>query len=245
MAEINRQGGDPTRVVGRRIFGGFLEGIIDAVLIAGLASLLGVTYEVSPAYTPLPSNVDEEQTQLVLLLLVYLGYFVATKVVTLGLWGWTPGMICVGVRCVRWDGRPPGLARALLRSVFFSLYAQLGCLFVATAPIPMYLSKGHKGLQDMLAGTFVVDNQWFGHMVIVNSNGVSAGPMSVKREEAEKLLRAEGVTADVALGARLPPNAKSGNPFMDKQLDTYVVWNARQGRFLAFDKISGSWEPLD
>jgi hypothetical protein len=32
---------------------------------------------------------------------------------------------------------------------------------------------------------------------------------------------------------------------MDKQLDTYVVWNARQSRFLAFDKATGSWEPLD
>lgn len=244
MAEINRQGGDPTRVVGRRIFGGFLEGIIDLVLVAGLVNLLGITYEVSPAYTPVPTNVEDEGGQLALLLLVYLVYFLVTKVVTLGLWGWTPGMVCVGVRCVRWDGRPPGLARALLRSVFFSLYAQLGCLMVVTAPVPMYLSKGHKGLQDMLAGTFVVDNQWFGHMVIVTADGVAAGPMSVKREEAEKILRAEGVAVP-SIGTRLPPNAKSGNPFLDKELDTYVVWNLKEGRFLAFDKATGSWEPLD
>jgi uncharacterized RDD family membrane protein YckC len=244
VAEINRQGGDPTRVVGRRIFGGFLEGIIDSVLFAGLFGLLGITYEVSPAYTPFPTNVGDEGAQLTVFFLVYLLYFLGTKVVPLGLWGWTPGMICVGVRCVRWDGRPPGLVRALVRSLFFSFYAQFGCLMWITAPLPMFFSKGHKGFQDMIAGTFVVDNQWFGHMVIVTSDGVAAGPMSVRREEAEKLLRAEGVAVP-SLGARLPPNAKSGNPFLDKELDTYVVWNARESRFLAFDKSTGSWEPLD
>lgn len=246
MAEIDRQGGDPTRVVGRRIFGGFLEVIIDAVLLAGLVGLFGVSIETSAVYTPVPTDIEDDQAQLLVIGLVYALYFLATKVVTLGLWGWTPGMICVGVRCVRWDGRPPGLVRALVRSVFFGIYSQLGCLFLLTAPIPMYLSKGHKGLQDMLAGTFVVDNQWFGHMVIVNADGVVAGPMSVRREEAEKLLRAEGVhEPSLALGTRLPPNAKSGNPFLDKELDTYVVWNVREGGFMAFDKASGTWEPLD
>jgi len=47
------------------------------------------------------------------------------------------------------------------------------------------------------------------------------------------------------LSSRLPPNANSCNPFLDKELDTYVVWNARESRFLAFDKSSGSWEPRD
>ena len=31
---------------------------------------------------------------------------------------------------------------------------------------------------------------------------------------------------------------------LDKELDTYVVWNAREGCFLAFDKESSSWHPL-
>jgi uncharacterized RDD family membrane protein YckC len=238
-----RQGGDPTRVVGRRIFGGLLEGILDAVLLAGFASLLGIDFGRSAAYTPLPTNVSQQQGQLVALALVYLVYFVVTKVVTLGLWGWTPGMLCVGVRCVRWDGRPPGLPRALLRSVFFSIYGQLGCLFLVSAPWPMIYSTGHKGFQDMLAGTFVVDNQWFGHMVIVGVDGVTAGPMSVHRAEAEEILRKEGIS--IPLGSRMPPNAKNGNPFLDKELDTYVVWSRRDGRFLAFDKASGGWEPID
>ncbi len=243
MAELNRQGGDPTRVVGRRILGGFLEGIIDAMLIVGLATAFGIDIEASAAYTPLPSNAGEQGARIGLLVVVYLVYFVVTKVITLGFWGWTPGMVFVGVRCVRWDGRPPGLLRALARSVFFSLYAQLGCLFVLTAPLPMFWSKAHKGFQDMLAGTFVVDNQWVGHLVIVGPDGVSAGPMSVHRAEAEKALRAEGITS--GLGLRLPANAKSGNPFLDKELDTYVVWNPGQQAFLAFDRSSGAWEPVD
>lgn len=244
MAEISRQGGDPTRVVGRRILGGFLEGIIDAVLLAGLASLLGVSVEQSAALTPVPTNAADEEAQLAALALVYLAYFVVTKVVTLSLWGWTPGMLCVGVRCVRWDGRPPNLLIAFWRSAFFG-FLQLLCggFFLLPMAVAMGFTKAHRALQDLVAGTYVVDNQWFGHMVIVSNDRVSAGPMSVRREEAEKLLRAEGI--DQPLAARLPPNAKNGNPFMDKQLDTYVVWNARQSQFLAFDKASGTWEPLD
>lgn len=244
MAEINRQGGDPTRVVGRRIFGGFLEGIIDALLLAGLASLLGISIEQSAALTPVPTNAAEEEAQLAALGVVYLLYFVVTKVVTLSLWGWTPGMLCVGVRCVRWDGRPPNLVLAFWRSAFFSVLQFLcGGFFLLPMALAMSFTKAHRAVQDLVAGTFVVDNQWFGHMVIVGNDRVSAGPMSVRREEAEKVLRAEGITEP--LGARLPPNAKSGNPFLDKQLDTYVVWNARQNQFLAFDKATGSWEPLD
>ena len=245
MAEITRQGGDPTRVVGRRIFGGFLEGIIDWVLLGALTVLFGIDVEQSAVLTPVPGELSEQEAQLAALGLVYLAYFVATKVVTLTLWGWTPGMLCVGVRCVRWDGRPPGALRALWRSAFFSFfYLFCGPFFVIPVAITMSYAKAHRAWQDSVAGTFVVDNQWFGHMVIVGSERVSAGPMSVRREEAAKLLQADGVTVE-PLGARLPPNAKNGNPFMDKQLDTYVVWNARQGKFLAFDKASGSWEPLD
>jgi uncharacterized RDD family membrane protein YckC len=243
VAEINRQGGDPTRVVGRRILGGFLEGIVDLLVVGAAVSVLGISVEQSAAYTPLPSNAGDEQAQLTALVLVYLVYFLATKVVTLGLWGWTPGMVLVGVRCVRWDGRPPGILRALLRSVFFAVYAQLGCLFLITAPWPMIYAKAHKGFQDMLAGTFVIDGQWLGHMVIVGTDRVSAGPMSVRRDEAEKALRAQGISG--SLGVRLPPNAKNGTPFLDKDLDTYVVWNRNQERFLAFDKATGTWEPVD
>lgn len=244
MAEINRQGGDPTRVVGRRIFGGFLEGIIDAVLLAGLASILGISIDQTAAYTPIPGNASEEEAQLVALALVYVAYFAATKVVTLGLWGWTPGMLIMGIRCVRWDGRPPGLLRALWRSAFFNVLSLLfGACFLLPVAIAMSFTKAHRAVQDLVAGTFVVDNQWFGHMVLVGPDKVSAGPMSVRREEAEKVLRAEGLEG--ALGARLPANAKDGTPFLDKGLDTYVVWNRSQERFLAFDKASGSWEPLD
>jgi uncharacterized RDD family membrane protein YckC len=244
VAEINRQGGDPTRVVGRRILGACLEGILDAMLLVGLAGLLGIDIEQSTVYTPVPANVDEDAARLAGLALVYVAYFLVTKVVTLSLWGWTPGMVFVGVRCVRWDGRPPGLLRSLWRSGFFTFF-QLSCGLFFELPVALAMSftKAHRALQDLVAGTYVVDNQWFGHMIIVSGDRVSAGPMSIRREEAAKLLAREGITEP--LGARLPPNAKSGNPFMDKQLDTYVVWNARQDRFLAFDKSTGSWEPLD
>ena len=244
MAEISRQGGDPTRVVGRRVFGGFLEGIIDVVLLAGLTSLVGADVEQTAVLTPSPGDLADQEAQFALVGLVYLLYFVATKVVTLSLWGWTPGMLCMGVRCVRWDGRPPSLVRAFWRSSFFGVLAfACGGFFLLPMALAMAFTKAHRAVQDLVSGTYVVDNQWFGHMVIVTNDRVSAGPMSVRRDEAEKLLRAEGIAEP--LGARLPPNAKSGNPFMDKHLDTYVVWNARQSRFLAFDKASGTWEPLD
>ncbi len=238
MKQVNAMagGGDPTNVLGRRFIGAFLEAVIDGLVLYTLFAVVGVKVgrgvgTVSPA-----TFVDSKKV--VTAYLVYLVYVIITKVFTLGIYGWTPGMLMTGLRCVRFDGRPPGLPRALLRTVFYSLYAQLGCIFYLSVWFPMYYTKTHKGFQDMLAGTYVIDGMYFGHLLIPEPGGkVYAGPPSVTREEAEQYVKAQG-------GTFVPPmhaSAMNGDPFLDKNLDTYVVWNAKQSSWLAFDKKSNSW----
>jgi uncharacterized RDD family membrane protein YckC len=66
--------------------------------------------------------------------------------------GATPGMRLVGTRIIGPDGRPPSVARALLRAVW---------LVVALAPVllgflPVLFSRHRRAVQDFVAGTTVV-----------------------------------------------------------------------------------------
>jgi uncharacterized RDD family membrane protein YckC len=245
--------------VGRRAIGAFFEGLIDLCALAAFNALIGVPFHASGPFLWLPLSTT--QTQLAEILVFLMVWNVLTKVITLGMLGWTPGMFIMSVRCVRWDGRAPGLLRALGRTMFYGLYQQFGCLFLATVWVPMTLSKTHKGLQDMIVGTYVIDSMFVGHLLMPTTDGgVMVGPRSVHRKEAERYLGKQAAasrsagsstgtglavatgTAEVGAAALPPPpGLKSGEPFFDRNLGTYVLWSARQNTWLAFDRSSGDW----
>lgn len=246
-------GGDPTRVTGRRFVGWFLETVLDFIVLSTLVALIGVNLKHLGRNDAITPTVQHE---IALIYVLYLVWVIATKVITLAMFGWTPGMVMVAVRCVRWNGRPPGVIRALVRTIFFQLWIQAAGLLLlmplvggisfiaalAALPLIMSTSKSHKGPQDMLVGSYVVDSQYFNHMVLAQPDGgVVAGPPAVTRHEAEKILRDQGVDKSTAVAVFEAPRVKTGEPFLDKNLDTYVVWNEKQQSWLAFDKSNGAW----
>ena len=231
-------------MVGRRFFGAFLEGFVDLGVLATVVKLLDIKVVQTRAGTYGPEHVDGK---FVALGVVYLVYVIATKIVTLGLFGWTPGMLFMSLRCVRRDGRPPGLGRAFVRTFFYIAYQYLQCFFVLTVWVPMVFSKAHRGLQDMLAGTYVIDGIYLGHLLMPEfgePGKVYVGPLSVTRKEAEQFERQNATASGRPAGfdaSMFTTAMKNGQPFLDKNLDTYVTWNAKQDAWLAFDKASNTW----
>ncbi len=239
-------GGDPTRVTGRRVVGYVFDSVIDAIVLATLLAVLSVKATPSPVGTLRPSE-GQEVSGLALAVLLFFAYYLITRVAMLGVFGATPGMFITAIRCVRWDGRPCGIWRALVRTVIMGIGSYvLSWLFLVLAYFTMHNSKGHKSLNDMVAGTYVIDSIYSGRLIIETIDGLMAGPPSVKREEAEAYLRAEAEKQGLPPGF-VPPigaNVKSGEPILDKNLDTYVVWNKKQNQWLAFDKQTGSWNVM-
>jgi len=231
------EGGDPTRVVGRRVVGGFLEAIIDSLFTLTLYGMVGIKMTTTTLGTASPEVID---SKLGIVATVYLCYIVLTKVLSLAYLGFTPGMFMVGVRCVKYNGRAPGIGRALVRTIVFQLLAQFGLLWYLLSYLIMSTNKAHKSWHDMAAGTFVIDSMYMGHLMLQDSSGrVMVGPRSVTRQEADRYLRQQGMPT--AGAAPQQQTFKNGEPFLDKNLDTYVVWNEKHQAWLAFDKGTGGW----
>jgi len=72
------------------------------------------------------------------------------------LWAWggqTLGQRAVHIKVVAEDGGPPGLLRAALRYVVYSL----SVLFLFAGFLPILWDERRRGLPDLMAGTMVVD----------------------------------------------------------------------------------------
>jgi uncharacterized RDD family membrane protein YckC len=244
--------GDPTRVTGRRVVGYIFDSIIDVLVLLTFTALLGINLaRFSSVGIRRPFD-DAEIQKLVVAYGLYALYYLSSRVITLGFFGWTPGMLITGVRCVRWDGRPCGPVRAFVRTLVMGLGSQLfslifsifgGAIFLLVSWLIMTTSKGHKNPGDFAAGTYVIDSAYRGRLIIETLDGLMTGPPSVTRDEAAKYLQAQGAEP-AAPGTFVAPrtaSAKNGEPFHDKALDTYVVWNSKEGAWLAFDKANGSW----
>jgi uncharacterized RDD family membrane protein YckC len=78
-----------------------------------------------------------------------LGVFVVAHAFFVGLFGQTPGMAVLRLRCVAFaDGGAPGIPRALLRAVLLALV------------IPAMVTDGDgRGLHDRAAGSIVIDSR--------------------------------------------------------------------------------------
>ena len=107
-------------------------------------------------------------------------------------------------------------------------------------------ARGHKAPGDFVAGTYVIDSIFQGRLIIEELDGLYVGPPSVTREEADKYLKEQALVQGYASGF-VPPStvqSKNGEPFLDKTLDTYVVWNHKQSVWLAFNKNTGVWQQI-
>ncbi len=166
---------DPTRVLWRRIVAYVLDGLagtlLALVVILGFADLETIDSADCPdgldggrVCFDAPTDDDTvtlaDTGALVAAAALGFGWVLLNDVLIQGPTGATIGKFITGVRTVRPDGRPPGLGRALVRTLMFvvdgiNLILPIG-LWVAM------FSQGHRRLGDMVAGTYVVNARYSG-----------------------------------------------------------------------------------
>lgn len=238
-------GTDPTNVIVRRVAAWFLDITLSSALSFGVAYLLGfrfVTQQVRNASgqtVEVASDITGSPGAWAALAVVSFLYAIVTQVVLVAQYGWTPGKLALGLRVVGWDGRPPGIGKALARGLVNYVGSIFSCLWYLLAFGVMVNAKGHRQPADMVASTYVIDNFYSGRMIIRTERGVTAGPPSVHREEADEMLRQIGQEQPVP-----PAGHRATDPFYDKARDTYVVYNQRRSQWLAYDKETDSWDPI-
>ncbi len=125
---------DPTAVIGRRVG----AAIIDVALFAA-------------AYLGLVASGGGQVARSAL----SIGWVLAVHVVLTGIVGWTPGKRALGLRTVGEDGGPPGIGRALLRTLLLAVDLQ-PCGVPAVGLITALTTVGHRRVGDMAAKTSVV-----------------------------------------------------------------------------------------
>lgn len=159
---------DPTQALWRRIGAYLVDSLVGALLAAvvvvGFADVDMIDAADCPDDLPggrvcLDAATDDTVTlvdagPVVAALALTLGWVVLNDVLLQGATGATVGKFITGARTVRPDGRPPGIGRALVRTLLLivdgiSLILPVG-LWVAL------FSRGHQRLGDMVAGTYVV-----------------------------------------------------------------------------------------
>jgi uncharacterized RDD family membrane protein YckC len=156
----------PTNVVGKRV-GAF---VIDALLIWALSAIawFALTTQLSGgcAGGGVEINGDcrgfTDDGNRTLWLLINFGVPIAVYWVMQGLTGKTPGKAAVGIKVVKADGTPPGIGRAILRSLLAIVDAFPYFIPYLTGFIVALNGKRHQRVGDMAAGTFVVDKRFEG-----------------------------------------------------------------------------------
>lgn len=233
-------GVDPTDVVGRRFIAWIVDGFITWIVVSTALVVFGAGDLFSSSSTTITNG------QVAAFLVVYLTtllLWLLIRAVMISQWGWTPGKLMLGLRVVAFDGRPPSSGRAVIRELVNDGGVWVfGCLYMIPALYLAMSTAGHRQIADMAAQTYVIDAVYKGRLVIQFADKVYAGPESVSREEAARLLA--GVDDDSVEVPIPPPGHPRTKPFHDRRRDTYVVFNAKQQRWLQFDKRSDSWSPI-
>lgn len=180
----------------------------------------------------------------------YWGGTLAMLVILQGLTGFTIGKLLTGVRAVREDGRPPGLAKAFVR--WFLWIVDAFPYFVPLlGPIVALTTQGHRRVGDMVAKTFVVRRSTAGAPIAVpgltaapsiavpySTTGPWAGPSEAPAGPGEAGWAAPGMGAPVA------PPPQTGGPQWDAARNTYIQWDPAQARWLQWDEAARSWSTI-
>lgn len=237
------QGPDPTDVVGRRVLAWLADGFIGYLVWLTLIYALGIPQSLDRASRQNPDEVDPNTALAILgALLILVVITFAVRVVLIGTFGWTVGKLMLGLRVVRYDGRPPGIGRAFIRSLVDGLgQGFLSCFYDIPALACAMMTAGHRQPADMAAGTYVIDSYYLGRLIMWKGDRVVAGPPAVHREEMEAALREQGIDVPVFI----PPDGRITEPFFDKNLGTQVVYSKKLNAWLQFDKKTETWSPIE
>jgi uncharacterized RDD family membrane protein YckC len=135
-----------------------------------------------------------------------------------GFTGATVGKAAAGIRTVKKSGDPPGIVRALGRSIFLPIDALPSAPFLPlVGTISAVATKGNKRLGDLVGGTYVVDKDAAGAPIVFGP-GAPVRPVQDLAPEADVIPQAvdpdpwagaaaAGAAAPVGPAAAPDPNA--------------------------------------
>ena len=229
---------DPTAVMGRRIGAFFIDAAV-ALFAFGLIFVPLATKRTINETLDLPgchrklddsSQIECDNRQVVRIgdtvyeadggptfgldLVFSFAYFAALPALT----GVTLGKLLTGIRVVDRAGIKAGLGKSTVRWLVFAVDGPFS-LFLCGL-LTSLLSKGHRRLGDMAAGTYVV---------AAGSGG-----------QPPRLPSAVPVYA-TAPGPVVPGPGAPPTPQWDPTRNTYVQWDPASGRYLTWDATSQTW----
>ena len=233
-------GADPTNVAFRRAVAFIIDQILVSVVAFAAVALSGQSLLVDGPVVNGVQTVEISKSVLPLQWGVSFFYYALTAVFLVASKGWTPGKLFMGIRVVGWDGRPPGLAKAAGRAAMSWFLNIFGCFYWVAGYAVINIAKGHKGLNDMVAGTYVIDATYAGRLIIQVGGKVGAGPKSVDPDVMDEIHAQQ----EAQTGVHVPHGKAATEPFYDKARDTYVVFSQKQNGWIKLDKNTGEWGPL-
>jgi uncharacterized RDD family membrane protein YckC len=178
---------DPTDVTWKRIGAWLIDGVIYTILINVLNFALGTApkstshnfggdslqaenfcsawRETHSGFCTSSNGTATTITNYIGVIWVFLGLFVLYIVVQ-GLLGGSLGKLALGLRVVKADGSKAGIGPSAIRTVMWIVDA-ITCFLPVVGGIAMFVTKGHRRIGDMAAGTYVVNQHQVGHPVIL------------------------------------------------------------------------------
>jgi uncharacterized RDD family membrane protein YckC len=197
-------------------------------------------------------------------------YLVVVQWILQGLTGATLGKAVFGIRTVNAGGTGPGLGKQLVRGLLWIVdgFPASLCAF----PIPVVaaltagLSRGHRRVGDMAAGTYVVRSTERGRPVVIPEKATTpprppttpaapGGPAPDATPPPSGFAAPTATsTADDQPGYAAPapspaddtsptPPPPSG-PQWDADRNAYIQWDPDRGSWLVFDNDTQEWRPL-
>ena len=160
-----------------------------------------------------------------------LGLTLLVLVVLQGVSGWTFGKLLTGIRCVKPDGSPAGVLKALIRWILW-LVDGLPFLFLPglVGFIVGLTTVGHRRVGDMVAKTYVVHRSAAGRPIRV------AG-----LDERGDVVVPAWTGAGEAYAPT--PTAKHG-PQWDEARGTYIQWDPAESAWMQWDEEERAWHRI-
>ena len=170
-------------------------------------------------------------TEFWIVTLVTLLASLALLVLLQGATGTTPGKSLFGIRTVQPDGSPPGIGKAVVRWLLLFVDS----FFILPGVITSLVSKGHRRIGDMVAGTYVVRADAAGRPVPVA--GVSAPAPAYGYQQQPQYQQAPAAPATPAGGGQPSPDAQ-----WDPARNAWIRWDG--AAWQQHDPSTGGWRPL-
>jgi uncharacterized RDD family membrane protein YckC len=204
---------------------------------------------------------------------IALVYLVVVQWIIQGLTGATLGKALFGIRTVDPQGRGPGIGKQFLRGLLWIVPdGIISCFGIpVVAALTAGLSRGHRRVGDMVAGTYVVRAADRGRPVILPERTTGPAPApgvgpSQPGEAPYQPPPAGGAVTDQTAGYASPPpdtaaapteseappddqppaapGPPQSGPQWDPERNAYIQWDPNRGSWLIFDDGSQEWKPL-